>query len=165
MLSLEQARQIAEQKLQQGNFTGTDDDLLVISEVTEIIDAWIFSYTSKKLLETGDTLKYGICGNAPFFISKTDGSISTFGTSFHLETMIKLYAEERNTWKLRLVNFSFNNVHNIYKLKNSLNLSFADIKQLKESNASLIDKGDKERLTELSSVLHANGIESVVTLD
>lgn len=88
MLSYHQARAIAESKIQQ--WRHPDDQLVIVeNKIIEKPYAWIFPYTSKKFLETGD-YRYALGGNSPLFIDKLDGRISTFRASI-IEAAIQIH--------------------------------------------------------------------------
>lgn len=55
---------------------------------------YVFFYTSKKLIETGDD-KYLVAGNAPFLVEKETGKIIEFGTAKDVEYYIQEYEAGR----------------------------------------------------------------------
>lgn len=164
MLSFEQAQQIAEQEIQNMRYKERDDDYLVISETMEISNAWIFLYTSKMHLETNNIL-YALGGNAPLFVSKTDGEISQFSTGYSIEGMIEQYEEKKSTWKLKLTDCTFSDVRKMYSLKVILGITQAKLKELKEARSCIIDKGSKRRIDILAQLLRDKGIDTITALD
>jgi Immunity protein 35 len=88
MLSIEDGRKIALQKIQ-GDWNIPNDTPILLDERTvEKSHYWIFFYTSKLWFDTKD-LKYAIAGNSPLFISKETGEINTYRTGLSVEQMIE----------------------------------------------------------------------------
>jgi Immunity protein 35 len=162
MISFQQAIEIAEKTIQ--NEDGSPDDTLIIVE-NKIIEkpyAWIFPYTSKRWLE-GD-FNYAIAGNAPLFVDKQDGRISTFRTGLSMEGMIDEYEEQNNAWSLKISTAVYSNTENLLALKGHLKMTQKEITALKGINTAIVGQGAKKRLEKLADVLKTSGIDSEVVL-
>lgn len=53
---------------------------------------WVFFYTSKEFLETGD-FSYMLVGNAPIIVDKFTGEVSETGTAYPIEYYIEQYRQ------------------------------------------------------------------------
>ncbi len=58
---------------------------------------WIFFYTSRGWLETGD-LKFAVAGNAPFLVTRDTGELHVFGTARPVDWYIDEY-ERGAPWR------------------------------------------------------------------
>lgn len=71
---------------------GDGDEVLELaisgSETIEGDFGWVFFYTSKRHLESGD-FRDGLAGNAPIIVSKLDGSLHGTGTARSIEFYIE----------------------------------------------------------------------------
>lgn len=97
MIEFEQALQKVTQMLP-GDFDGADGDdelIVVIEETIERPFGWVFFYTSKKLLETGDP-RYFVAGNGPFIVNRHSGQIVETGTAFDIDHYIDEYEKSLN---------------------------------------------------------------------
>jgi hypothetical protein len=83
MISFEQARQIAVQKI--GPECG-----LVDEHTLEKPYGWYFMYQSKEYLRTGDR-RYALIGSGGFIVEKENGRIYTFGSAYSLERNFAAY--------------------------------------------------------------------------
>lgn len=72
MIDVETAAQIAEKFLNE-HFQ-LDDDVVVVTDVEQQGDYYLFQYNSRKYLETGDLL-YAIVEGHPIAVNRQDGSI------------------------------------------------------------------------------------------
>ncbi len=114
-ITYEQARAIAEQQLK--SWSHGDIELIILeSEIIEKWYGWIFCYNSKKYLETGDIMD-SVVGNCPLFISKLNGEIDTYFTSYSLESMMEIHEEEFKLWQLHLDHDIYNNTQLLASLK------------------------------------------------
>lgn len=68
--------------------------MIIDSETIEFNFGWVFFYTSKMYLETGNNI-YAIVGNAPIIVDKEDGSLHITGTAAPVEEYIKKYIESK----------------------------------------------------------------------
>ena len=59
------------------NYLGDD---CVVTRVLTRPYGWVFSYTARRYIETGNS-RYGLIGNSPFFVSKT-GEIARLSTAY-----------------------------------------------------------------------------------
>ncbi|OQP66582.1 hypothetical protein A3860_13965 [Niastella vici] len=143
-ITFEQARIIAEQQIKA--LSHGDIELVILeSETVEKWYGWIFCYTSKKFIETGD-MKYAVAGNCPLFISKLSGEIATYFTSYSLESMTEIHEEEFKLWQLHLDHDIYDNTQLLASLKKCMNLTMADVVKLKSNYSLLIDAGSYNRL-------------------
>ncbi|MDQ7858569.1 MAG: YrhB domain-containing protein [Armatimonadota bacterium] len=68
-----------------------DDELVLRDDATvERAFGWVFVYTSKKHLDTGDD-RYALFGNAPVIVDRQDGSVHETGTARPLAYYIQEY--------------------------------------------------------------------------
>lgn len=89
MIDFEQAKEIVLNYLNKGK---EENSLVLVEEDIVFKDyGWIFSYTSKEFLETGD-YSYAIAGNIPFLVD-LEGEIhkSGLGSSFDLQFHIQQF--------------------------------------------------------------------------
>ncbi|MFT3680653.1 MAG: YrhB domain-containing protein [Ferruginibacter sp.] len=160
MISFEEAKKIAETEINNQIIAG--DSLVIVEE--EIIEkeyAWIFPYTSKKLLETGD-MHYAIGGNGPIFISKADGQISTYRTGLGIRGMIDEHEEKNKLWLLSLTN-SVIDTSSLLALKKVLGWSQEQTAEFKKSKDKMLDTGSRTRLIQIQSLLDSNHIATDIT--
>ena len=64
--------------------------VILESETIEFSLGWVFVYTSKEFLKTGD-YSYMLAGNAPIIIDKRNGKLTETGTVYSIEYYIKEY--------------------------------------------------------------------------
>ena len=160
MLSFQQAKEIAEKTIQ--DWPDIFDDTLIIidREIIETPYAWIFPYTSKRWLEGDDN--YAILGNAPLFIAKQDGRISTFSTAFSVDKMIDEYEEKNRCWCLKLTTDIYSETKKLLTLKNILEATQNEILELKTKGSLVVDSGAKRRLERLADLLKKHGIDNEI---
>jgi hypothetical protein len=73
------------------------DELAVIDEATLDKDyGWVFFYTSRKFLETGD-FNDAIPGTGPVVVERTDGSVHFLGSNLDTEELIERYEAGRKS--------------------------------------------------------------------
>ena len=164
MLAFEEARKIAENKLNQIPKGGDIGELVILDDaIVEKPYAWIFGYNSKLFIETGDMLN-ALGGNSPLFISKINGLISTYRSGLSLEKMIAEYEEEHKLYNLTLTNNIYSNSQNLLDLKKVLGLSTKEITEFKKLNQLIIATGSMTKLNAIQTDLNANKIKTIVTL-
>jgi hypothetical protein len=157
-ITFEQARAIAEQQLK----TWSHGDIELIISEPHIIEkwyGWIFPSISKKFYETDD-MQYAVVGNCPLFISKLNGEISTYYTSYSLESMVEIHEEKFKLWQLHLDHDIYDNTHLLASLKKCMNFTMADVVKLKSGHSLLIDAGAYSRLSTVHEKLAAFNIKS-----
>ena len=90
-----EARAIATRYVESFDVHLADGDVLVLLDDPTIEKpyGWIFFYSSKGWLETGD-IKYAIAGNAPFLVKRDTGEIRVFGTARPIEWHVEQYERE-----------------------------------------------------------------------
>ncbi|HEY9692856.1 MAG TPA: YrhB domain-containing protein [Oculatellaceae cyanobacterium] len=78
------------------SFDSVDDDEYVIidDEITATEFGWVFSYQSKKFLETNELI-YAVVGNSPIIFDNRDDSIHITGTSHDITFYIE---QHRNNY-------------------------------------------------------------------
>jgi len=162
MLSFQQAKEIAEKSIQ-GQRHPSDAKLIIVdSDIIEKPYAWIFPYSTKQWLE-GD-INYALGGNAPLFIDKQDGRISTFRTGLSIDGMIDEYEEQNKVWCLKITPDIYSNTEKLLVLKNVLKFSQSEIMRLKENNSEVVTTGSKRRLEDLAFLLGNSGIANEIVL-
>lgn len=72
------------------------DELVVLDEETLEKDyGWVFFYTSRQYLETGD-FQYMLGGNGPLIVDRFDGSLTELGTALPTEDYIAQYEADKS---------------------------------------------------------------------
>jgi hypothetical protein len=69
---------------------------LVVTEVREFAFGWVFFYTSKRYLETGN-ISYALAGNAPFVVRRDSGDVHDFGTAYPFEHYLNEYVKDQGS--------------------------------------------------------------------
>jgi hypothetical protein len=105
-------------------------------------------------------MQYAAVGNSPLFISKLNGEIATYYTSYSLESMVEIHEEEFKLWQLHLDHDIYDNTHLLASLKKCMNFTMADVVKLKSSHSLLIDAGAYSRLSTVQEKLAAFNIKS-----
>jgi hypothetical protein len=127
MIKFQQARQIAENIINNMHVIGDAGGLAIVDSATiEKPYAWIFFYNSKQYIETGDIM-HALGGNAPLFISKIDGKVSTFRTGLSIDGMFEEYEEKQQIWQLTLIDDVYSDAKRLLDLKRVLDLSNSDL--------------------------------------
>ena len=71
------------------------DELIVVDEATIEKDyGWVFFYTSRRFIETGD-ICYMVAGNGPIFVDRQNGTMNQLGTALPVEEYIEQYEANR----------------------------------------------------------------------
>ena len=92
MLDLSRAQKLAEEEINR-SYASPGDRLVVVEEETiEKEYGWIFFYTSRRFLETGD-LNHMLAGNAPIVVDRQTGKVTWLGTAEPLENYLRRYEE------------------------------------------------------------------------
>lgn len=155
MITFDAARQIAETEINKYQL-GTDN-LLIDEEIIEKEYAWIFPYTIKRFWETKD-FNYAIGGNAPLFISRLDGKVSTYPTGLTIEEMIDEYEEENYIWELVLAEDIFADTKKVLSFRQVLNLTIAQVEAIKKQYKKVLESGSRTRLSEIQNQLSSKNI-------
>jgi len=163
MLSFLQAIEIAETVINNHHYTSDDELIIVEDEIIERPYAWIFPYTSKRWLESGD-IYHAIGGNAPIFVNKQNGRVSTFLTGLSIEQMIDAFEEQNRSWSLKILIETYSDTAKLLALKNLLDRTQSEVMELKSSNAETVDMGAKTRLIIVAGLLKTSGISSKIEL-
>lgn len=94
MIDRTRAREIVEKAINE-NYDVPGDQLVILDDATIEEDfGWVFFYSSRKFLETGDE-QYLIAGNAPVIVSRDDGSLEWLGTALPVEDYVAEYKRRR----------------------------------------------------------------------
>ena len=94
MVNLETAREIAARHVN-ATYNVEGDDLVILDEETIEKDyGWVFFYTSRRYLETGE-FRYMLAGNAPIIVEKEDGSLHELGTALPFQEYVREYEQLR----------------------------------------------------------------------
>jgi hypothetical protein len=95
MISRDEARALVQAKVDKLNQKMGDDELVICdNETIERDFGWVFIYTSKRFLETGD-YRYLPFGNAPIIVDKVDGTLHPTGTNRPVEEYIRAYENSK----------------------------------------------------------------------
>ena len=71
------------------------DELIVVDEATIEKDyGWVFFYTSRRFLETGD-ICYMVAGNGPIIVDRQNGTMIQLGTALPVKEYIEEYEANR----------------------------------------------------------------------
>jgi hypothetical protein len=71
------------------------DELIVVDEATIEKDyGWVFFYTSRRFIETGD-ICYVVAGNGPILVDRQNGTLIQLGTALPVEEYIEQYEANR----------------------------------------------------------------------
>ena len=109
-------------------------------------------------------MSYAIAGNAPIFVSKLDGHISTYRSGLSIDGMIEEHEEKNKIWILSQTNIT-TDTSLLLALKRILNWSQRQLNEFCNSNDGIIDKGSKRRLMQIQSNLDSINIMTTLTLD
>lgn len=96
MLSKETAKKLAIEFMNSSSLDDADDNELIIVDKATIEKpyGWIFSYNSKKFLESGD-FTYSLLGNGPVVVDKETMEVRELGSGPFVERFISEYEENR----------------------------------------------------------------------
>lgn len=79
----------------------TGDSLVILHGHTlEKPWGWVFFYTSKQFLETGDS-RFALAGNAPYIVERESGRLIQTGTALPLDEYIANYERTGDPWARR----------------------------------------------------------------
>jgi hypothetical protein len=70
-----------------------DERIVVLDKTIEKPFGWVFIYSSKKYIETGE-LMYRLYGNGPVIVNKNTGSVEFFGSRIPLNEIIDNYERQ-----------------------------------------------------------------------
>jgi len=88
------ARGLAEKEINKLYRHVRDDEIIILDDETiEKEFGWVFFYTSRKFLETGNVL-HALVGNAPIIVDK-NGTLHMTGTSKPIEEYIREFEAKR----------------------------------------------------------------------
>jgi hypothetical protein len=91
MITYEEARQLAQERIASWNHAPTRDSLIILDcETIEKDWGWVFFYTSRLWHETKD-FRHALAGNAPFIVERDSGCVLDLGTAFNLEHYLDRY--------------------------------------------------------------------------
>lgn len=161
MLTCQEARKIAEAQLNTSSYCLNGELIIIESAIIEKEYAWIFPYTSKLFFETKD-IRFAIGGNSPLFISKKDGSVSTYRTGLSIEGMIDEHEETHQLWNLILTETEPLSSRDLLVLKTIISFTNADLLIVKKSK--LLLKGSKRHLLRVQQQLSVHNISSEIRL-
>ena len=90
MITKSQAIHLAEEYIGEASKKSGYHLVLLSEDIVEFDLGWVFTYQSKKFVETGDILEM-VTGNAPIIINKQDGSVYETGTGYSIKKYIDDY--------------------------------------------------------------------------
>jgi hypothetical protein len=89
------ARQLVQAKIDEFNQEMGDDELVIRDDRTIERDfGWVFFYTSRRFLETGD-IRHVPLGNAPIIVDRIDATLHPTGTDQPVEEYIRAYENSK----------------------------------------------------------------------
>lgn len=92
MLDFETAKRMVEEQINV-SYNVDGDELVVLEEETIQKEyGWIFFYTSRRFVETGD-VNHMVVGNAPVVVNKRTGKLTFLGTAEPTENYVRRYEE------------------------------------------------------------------------
>jgi Immunity protein 35 len=96
MIDKETAKKLAVEFINSSSLDDVNDsDLIIVDKATiEKPYGWIFSYDSKKFLESGD-FTYSLLGNGPVVVDKETMEVKELGGGPFVERFIAEYEENR----------------------------------------------------------------------
>jgi len=94
MIDKASARKLVSDGLRMTNERDGLDLVIVDHQTIEDDFGWVFFYSSKKYLETGD-FHDAVARNAPIIVDRRDGSIHSTGTAEPIEIYIERYKKLR----------------------------------------------------------------------
>lgn len=95
MLSREQAREVAANRIRQRLFQRYGDNIVILDEHTiEKAYGWIFFYQHRRFVETRK-IRDGLIGNGPLLVDKETGKVVVFGSFGPIEYWCSLYETGR----------------------------------------------------------------------
>lgn len=153
------AREIAEAEISKSTFA-----VLLDEHTKEKPYAWIFSYQSKKYIDTGN-ISYAFAGNSPLFVSQINGTFVRYSSRFGIDEMIDIYEEKNKIWNLQLITDIYSNTQKLHQFKELTGSSLADISRLKLVKQMNVDSGSKNRLSMLKSKLEVKEILSKININ
>lgn len=160
MITFELAHEIVTSLINKNSLCG---ECVIINErIIDLPYAWIFPYTSKKYLETGNIME-ALGGNGPVFVSKMNGGTSTYRTGLSLAGMIDEHEERNKHWELILISAP-QSVGSWQILKKTLGWSQPALTQFKSSRSTLLDNGARSRLEKIRAALTPDNIETEILL-
>jgi Immunity protein 35 len=162
MITVEEARHIAETGIDNNRTIPEDSPVIVDEHTIETAYAWVFFFTSKQFQETGD-MSFALAGNSPLFISKDDGQITRYPTFLGIDEMISQYEEENKIWQLVLIDIIVSDARKMLILKKEIGLSMAKISVYKNEENPVLDIGAKGRLILIQKQLSLAGIQTILT--
>jgi Immunity protein 35 len=97
MLTVEQARTAVQVACcGRPDWLPADDELVVVDSATiERPWGWVFFFTSRRWLESGE-LRYALAGNSPVLVERASGKLISLGTARSAESYIAAYEETGN---------------------------------------------------------------------
>lgn len=159
MIDYQTARKIAEAEIASFECSAEIGAIVIYDESsTETPHAWMFCYNSQRYLETDDD-EYFLGGNAPIFVSKSDGAISTFSTTYSLEKMIEMYERAFDQWRLDLIGDDWKVARKMSALKKILGWSQEKLAAFKEGSLGAINFGTYAEMASLQLRLQAHGLD------
>jgi hypothetical protein len=92
MITREQARILVAAKVAgPREWLPDDDEIVIVDESTiERHWGWVFFYTSRRWLETGE-IQYALGGNSPLIVERSTGRILETGSALHIDAYIANY--------------------------------------------------------------------------
>jgi hypothetical protein len=94
MLNYEDARAIVAGQIKEGQANADNLTLVIQDERTiEKVYGWMFFYTSKKWVETGNLI-YRIAGNSPIIVDRITGKMTSYYSSVSVEDAFKRFEQE-----------------------------------------------------------------------
>ncbi len=92
MLTLEEARSVAQADLDKGRAHNPDvEEVVILDQYTIAREwGWVFFYQSRRYVETGDR-RHFLGGNAPLIVNRFDGSVRRTGTARPTEEYVERY--------------------------------------------------------------------------
>jgi len=94
MLTIEEARILAIEKLTEIQSQTTIKLVLLENKTIEFKYGWVFFFHSEEFVKTGN-IDFMIAGNGPIVIDKYNGTVDRFGTARETSFYIQKYCESR----------------------------------------------------------------------
>lgn len=97
MKTMDQAREIAlaHARASAGDFPDGDELVIADDSTIEKHWGWVFFYSSRLRLQTGET-RFALAGNAPLIVARSTGQVTETGTARPISAYIEDYENIRH---------------------------------------------------------------------
>lgn len=90
-ITLEKAMEIADNRI--ADFESDHDFVIIKEKIIEKPFGWVFFYSTRKHVETGD-INYAVPGNGPLIVDRKDGEVTLISSSIRPELAIQEHEKQ-----------------------------------------------------------------------